>query len=551
MKSTAPPHTIPPDTDFLDQKKNEFLAALYENDVQAAQRIYQEIAVHALGLCRLSEISEKRLNQIQTIYKRFLPVLSKQDAFGIRNTHDRVKALLLNTVRQSSQRMDHVTFLAWKSRLGLRLCQENLLFRTAMTFQLTSGCSNYCRRCNEWALPGVRSHFSYDAILEILNTMAAQQNKEISLYGASDPLDWAQADKTISDIIDLLDTLPIEYSLLTKVPKGKTQVLKALLAKHANLSVSITSKNKARINAIEQTLEADISKQHDLDDLLIPAGLDEDFLSIKPSITDGYGTEITPDGAFIIIPTFTSALHPFGHKKIPVTRETDFFPVKKTGRTALLVDYFKPLQGYDLDGNKAHLPGLLDVQVESILLDNGTDQLTPPGMRSLKEYLSIFERPARLQRKKMTLSVVKRLKKQFLCRGRFKQLPAHSRDTYLKKINHHLDLCQEKKCVQAKLHAVSFFLTEVHHYQQRHPEKLKIVQFLLKDEISNSFKTHGDQEKSHTPQTWLSDPDLDAFGLFRFYLFSLLSPVKRQPVLDFILAYASAYDPLTDIFVPV
>jgi len=221
--------------------------------------------------------------------------------------------------------------------------------------------------------------------------MADQDNDDISLYGASDPLDWTENKKTISDIIEYLEKLPLGYSLLTKVPRGKESLLKNLLEINANLSVSITSKNKVRIKKIEQALGKPISKQHDLEELLIPARLDEDFISIKPSITDGYGTEITPDGAFIIIPTFTSALHPFGHKKIRITSATTFFPVKKIGRKALLVDYFKPLEGYDLNKNKYHLDRLLDVQIESIILDNGSDELTPPGMRSLKEYLSIFE----------------------------------------------------------------------------------------------------------------------------------------------------------------
>ena len=160
--------------------------------------------------------------------------------------------------------------------------------------------------------------------------MADQDNDEISLYGASDPLDWTQDHRSIMDIIDYFKALPMEYSLLTKVPKGKENLLKKLLKNQANLSVSVTSKNKKRIKEIEQDLDTPLSKQHDLTELLIPARLDEDFMTIKPSITDGYGTEITLDGAFIILPTFTSALHPFGHKKIMVTRATTFFPKKKT-----------------------------------------------------------------------------------------------------------------------------------------------------------------------------------------------------------------------------
>ena len=59
--------------------------------------------------------------------------------------------------------------------------------------------------------------------------MAEQLNDEISLYGASDPLDWEQGEKTISDVVEYLENLPIKYSILTKVPKGKEPVLKTLL----------------------------------------------------------------------------------------------------------------------------------------------------------------------------------------------------------------------------------------------------------------------------------------------------------------------------------
>jgi hypothetical protein len=379
--------------------------------------------------------------------------------------------------------------------------------------------------------------------------MADRKNDEISLYGASDPLDWTVDDKTLPDIIDHLKKLPLEYSLLTKVPKGKRPLLKLLLKNHSNLSVSITSKNKARIKEIEREIGEPISKQHDLEELLIPAGLDEDFISIKPSITDGYGTEITPDGAFIVIPCFTSALYPFGHKKIPVTSNTSFFPVKKTGRKALLVDYFKPLEGYDQNKTRCHLAALLDVQIESIILDNGTDQLTPPGMRSLKEYLSIFEEKARRQRKKMTPSIMKKLKKQFLSTACFKNLSKENKTVFLKKIAGHLKLCKQKHCVSAKLYAISFFLASVHHYTQNHRVKVKMMRFLLKDEIENIFNTYAALVADRSPGEVLTDPAVDAFDAFRFYVFCLLNRSDDHAILDFTQTYPATYDPETDIFV--
>ena len=533
---------------FLEQKKNELLVAIYQENSLDAEQIYADILTHTKANSNLNENTEKLLNQIQTIIKKFYPDLAKHSFLKIKACHNHLKKHILLSIKQSVKNIIHVEFYPWQTKLGLDHRQKSLLYKTAMTFQLTCGCSNFCIRCNEWALPLVRSHFSYHAILKILDSMAEQLNDEISLYGASDPLDWEQGEKTISDVVEYLENLPIKYSILTKVPKGKEPVLKTLLKNNANLSVSITSKNKARIKKIEQDFEKPISKQHDLDELLIPAGLDEDFVSIKPSITDGYGAELTPDGAFIIIPTFTSALHPFGHKKIRVTPETNFFPVKKTGRNALLVDYFKPLEGYDLNRNQYHLDYLLDVQIESIILDNGSDELTPPGMRSLKEYLSIFEEKARLQRKKMTPAILKKLKQQFISDTAFKNLPARNKELYLNKVNSHLNLCKKPACLSAKLSAISFFLESVFFYAQKNQVKINIMQFLLKDEISRTFHSFSHDVSHRPPEDILTDPFMDSFKIFRYYIFCLLNDCNNSVILEFIKTCPSVYDPVADIF---
>jgi len=532
--------TIQTSDSFLEQKKNELLSAVYEGHHQSVEKIYQNIVKHIPASLKFSENSEKLLNQIQAIIKRFYPDSAKNSFLEIQECNISLKKHLLSSIKQSSGSINHIDFQTWEEELDLNRLQKNLIYKTAMTFQLTKGCSNYCRRCNEWALPGVRSHFSYKAILKMLTHMADQGNDEVSLYGASDPLDWAEDKKTIADILKYLKKTPFGYSILTKVPKGKENVLKTLLKMDSNLSVSMTSKNKVRIKKIEKDIGKPISKQHDLDELLIPAGLDEDFVSIKPSITDGYGTEITPDGAFIIIPTFTSALHPFGHKKIKVTSKTKFFPTKKTGRTALLIDYFKPLEGYYLNQTQCHLAYLLDVQIESIILDNGTNELTPPGMRSLKEYLSIFEEKARLQRKKMTPSVLKKLKQQWFS----------NKNLYLRKKNHHLNLCKKEGCLSSKLSALSYFLESISCYVQKNHVKTKIMQFLLKDEIEESYRTDSDLSGHNLlPQGLFIDPSIDSFNIFRRYVFCLLNKSNDSAVLKFIETHPSIYDPVADIFV--
>jgi len=548
MTGQTQPDISQPVDPFLEQKKNQLLGALYEDDFPAFEQIFISLLTYTQKKPQPDEYSEKLLTQVKTILRKFRSSIEQQCSPKFFIYQDRLKKHILTSIKQSAMAVRHVKFQEWESRLGLNIRQKKLLYKTTMTFQLTSGCSNYCRRCNEWALPKVRSHFSYEAILNIIDQLVIHKNDDISLYGASDPLDWQEEGKTISDVIDAVEDLTIHYNILTKIPRGKETTLKTLLKKNANLAVSMTKKNKTRIKKIEQDLKQPITKQHDLDELLIPAGLDEDFVTIKPSITDGYGVEITPDSAFVIIPAFTSALHPFGHKKLKITSATTFFPAKKTGRNALLVDYFKPLEGYDLDQKRTHLTRLLDVQIESILLDNGTDELTPPGMRSLKEYLSIFEEKARIQRRKMTPSILGHLKNKALSNTPFKKLSRKDKQTYLKKVHRHIDLCKEEKCRQLKRCAISFFLESISDYVKRNPDKNKIIRFLLKDEIQSIFKSYADTLKGQSPEIILVDPRFDSFVIFRFYVFCLLTQSNNDTIFSFIQSFPSVYDPVSDLF---
>ncbi len=542
---------------YLETKRLELLSAFYEMDYSLAYTLYCQIFDYVRKKETLDENDLKRLNQIQTSCKKLKFDPAADEFSDLEELYNRLGQLITENVKTEVHNIQYTSFAQWGKKTSLSEPQKKLVFKTAMTFQLTTGCSNFCRRCNEWALPGVRKHFSYSAVKEILFNMAEQDNHEISLFGASDPLDWQHTDKTIFDIVEQVKQTPIECSLLTKVPKGKSSLLKKLINQQSNLSVSVTAKNLKRIQRIQEGISQPLSKQHETDDLLIPAGLDEDFISVKPSITDGYGTEITPDGAFIIIPAFTSALYPFGHKKIRVTSDTSFFPVKKTGRHALLVDYFKPLSGYALDQTPCYLDNLLDAQVESIILDTGEDELTPPGMRSIKEYLSIFEEKARLQRKKMTLSVMRRLKKQFLAHSRFKNLVPAKRDLYLKKIKNHLDLCKKKECKQAKIHTISFFLNSILAYQENNPLKIKILKKLLNNELDKNIFSQTDILKK--VDITFSNHKTNSFNIFRSLVQGLVglpdfTPENKnliyQAARKFIQENPAIYDPVADLFVP-
>lgn len=533
---------------FLENTKNQFLVHLYQGDQKGICDVLCSLADRIEGVEFLTENDEKSVRQVLTAVKQFSAMIASLDADN--SIFSRAKSLkntISALVRSNTQTAGYIHFSKWKNQLCFITNQLDLIFKTTMTLQLTKGCSHFCRRCNEWAIPGIRAHFSFSAVSHLLTAMNEQGNPEISLYGASDPLDWEDKPSTLQDIVDHITPMPMDYGLLTKVPKGKAGLLEQLLKKEANLSVSVTGKNKTRIKRIEAHIDFPLAKQHDSDDLLIAAGLDEDFTTVKPSITDGYGTEITPDGAFIIIPTFTSALHPFGHKKIAVTPSTLFFPEKKTGRHALLKDYFKPLKGYDLNQDTVFLEGLLDCQVESIILDNGTDELTPPGMRSIKEYLSIFDDTARIRRKKMTLSVLKHLKGSTLKNRTFKTLSPDKKENYRKKIKCHLDLCRRDMCAEYKCHALSFFLDAVSRYLKKNQLKKTILTHLLKNEIEQYPSLESNMENTSLKARF-ANSKIDSFSEFRFWMIRLFFRPAKANVQDFINAYHTVYDPVTDMF---
>ena len=189
------------------------------------------------------------------------------------------------------------------------------------------------------------------------------------------------------------------------------------------------------------------------------------------------------------------------------------------------------------------------MQVESIILDNGSEKLTPPGMRSLKEYLEIFKEKPRLQRKKMTRSVIKRLKKQFVSDTNFKNMPVDKKALYLKKIITHMNLCKKNRCQAFNLAAISFFLRAVSDYIQKNPFKTKIMQFLLQDEIKHISDTHTKLCIKTPPENLFNNPEINSFEIFRFYVFSLLNQSNDRAVLEFIKTSPSAYDPVADLFI--
>lgn len=527
----------------MENLKNRILVALFSQNTYQLKVLLDQAAETAKNP-GLGETDEKYLRQAQTALVRHKHQLDTDT--GLKRQIKHLRRLLAEKVCRAEP--GHMGYGAWKNCLNLVPWQYPYVFSEAITFQMTSGCSNFCRRCNEWALPKVRRHFSFDAVNTFIQKFLEHGNRDLALYGGSDPLDWCDLPHDITHVLNRLEGL-CHFSLLTKIPTGKGELAKALIKAGIPMSVSLTDRNRNKIGLLEMQMGQPFTKQHATADLLIPAGLDEDFSTVKPSITDSYGTEISLDGCFSVIPAFTSALHPFGHKKIRITAQSAFIPRKKIGRPALLVDYFKPLdvvteQGFSI------LPALLDVQVENILFDNGRDELTPPGMRSIREYFDVFSDNARCKRKNLTPSVVKRIKNRYLNATRFHDLCPAKQIALKNEILDHVRFTRKDIVAQARTCSISFFLAAIHAYIQSQPIKCQIIRQLTLQEYMDLAVLFQDTDPMLPISQRLESPDTDPWLLFRYHALSLVHKGLTKQVDQFIQGYPGIFHPEKDRFIP-
>ncbi|MCK5101030.1 MAG: hypothetical protein KAR45_23170 [Desulfobacteraceae bacterium] len=211
----------------FDTIRDDILASLYSHDYKKFEKTFSDLLKKLKSCPTLSENAQKSLYQINAIAEKF----KKADACADLNK------FLKNQARLETKNPIIIGYNTWKTDLGIDDQTLKILFSTTINLQLSTGCSNYCKRCNEWALPGVRKHFSYNAVIEIAKNLARENNKEYALYSASDPLDWKDdqqgQNKDITHLMEALlnESLTPAYGLLTKVPKGKELIFKQLIKK--------------------------------------------------------------------------------------------------------------------------------------------------------------------------------------------------------------------------------------------------------------------------------------------------------------------------------
>ncbi len=534
--------------------RRELLACLYNRNFRKAEKLVERIVALMERQPDLSEADQKALNQIWHSLKHFEDAIMAGGGRRLSAYIRRLRQNMVGVVREQTRRAGSIDYEQWRETIGLNGNTLETLFKTTACLQLTIGCGNFCRRCNEWALPGVRKHFTLDAAQKIIEHLFQCGNDQFVLYSASDPLNWRDGSRDITAILDFMEARGFQprYGLLTKAPRGTQNIMRALIARKADMAVSVTAKNRAKIRRIEKQAHKRLALQHDYDELLIASGLDEDLATIKSSITDNYGVEITPEGAFLIIPTFTSALNLTGQARLPVSSQTELFLPLKTGREALTVEYFKPFRALDPQGREFFLETLLKPQVENILLDNGAESVTPPGMMNLREYFSIYQPEAVMRRKRMVRPVIKKLQQQILLpRAADADQRRQDRIRFKQKARDYLAFCQMELVIEFKRNALSFYLQAASAFLQRYSVEQEIIKHLRKEDRDRSEKRYGDRfnARDRDVESFLMESMHDTFERFQFLVLRLVENPGMTPVQRFIRANPSQYDPARDRFV--
>ena len=541
-------------TNIYENERVAFIAAMICGDVGAAQNLLAGVQARLQVLAPLSEADQKAINQMLAAAKQISHPSWKAAGQTLRQTRTRVKTALAQVVRAEVRSVEYIGYADWRNRLGPDDARYRVMLKNVATCQLSVGCSNFCRRCNEWALAGVRRHFSFDAAQCIVTDLHTVGNDRYALYGASDPLDYRCGDRTIADLLRFMQKQGYvnRFGLLTKVPRGSENLAKQFLEEDVDIAVSLTEKNRSRVARLEKRVGKKFKTHHDTVELMIPAGLDEDFSTVKSSITDNYGIEFTPEAAWMVIPTFTSALQPTGQCRLPVTAESDWFIQKRVGRDALPVEYFKPLSVCGKDGRNFVLDHLLAPQIENILLDNGDQALTPPGMMNLSEYFKTFDPAIVRHRKHLAPVAIENLRRQvFQSADRMGRDQQAFEAAFARKKRDYLDFCDPEKVAGFKRKVFGYFLAAVADYLNTHPAEREIVRYLRRAAADAWNANMGGKNRPGMPlvDTLFSDSGMNTFDCFSYCLNRLLVNPADDALDAFISTTPASYDSESGRFV--
>jgi hypothetical protein len=176
--------------------------------------------------------------------------------------------------------------------------------------------------------------------------------------------------------------------------------------------------------------------------------------------------------------------------------------------------------------------------------------LSPPGMRNLKEYFTIFDEPARKRRKQMTPSILRGLKHPLFPSGRYHTLKEDQKQQYRRKIAAHLDFCKKPVVIQSRMHAAAFFLDAVLGYLAGHDAQKQIIARLVRAEARHLESMYGPMAGIADPKQMFSTAGHPFFDLFRYYVTGLVFDRHISGIQRFVQTYPAVYDPVPDRFVP-
>ena len=535
----------------FEKERTAFIAALVRGDIATASALLTKVQDRVRAHSRIFEADQKAVNQMLVAAKKLDARFQKTDRQHLQKRRKQLKTALAQVARSQVHQVAYTGYRDWQRKLGLDEARYQVMLQNVAACQLSVGCSNFCRRCNEWALAGVRGHFTFEAAQQIVKKLDRAGNDRYALYSASDPLDYRCGGRTIADLLRNMQGrgYRTQFGLLTKVPKGSERLARQFLEAGVDIAVSLTEKNRSRVARIEARAGKQFSAHHDTADLLIPAGLDEDFATVKSSVTDNYGIEITPEGATMVIPTFTSALNPTGQCRLPVTAATDWFIKKRVGRDALPVEYYKPLKVVRPDGTEGVLDRLLAPQVENVLLDNGNRGATPPGMMDLAEYLKTFDPAVARHRKKLAPVAIANLRRQVHANAGGTKGDREALDRmFARKKRDYLDFCDPEKVLGFKRKAVSYLLAAAADYLKTHPSEREIIRYLRRKDVAAVDERFGGAGRIDIADR-VADFGAAAFDSFSSLLFRLLADPADGALSAFLAANPAGYDPDCDRFV--
>jgi hypothetical protein len=182
------------------------------------------------------------------------------------------------------------------------------------------------------------------------------------------------------------------------------------------------------------------------------------------------------------------------------------------------------------------LERLIEAQIENILLDNGSEELTPPGMMTMKEYFRTYEPDAVKRRKMLLPAVAKGLRKEILVQEKYKENSRQERlNDFKQRVRDYSESCQMQNVIRYKKNAFSYYLRSITGYLKTHPvEREMILHLRQKDrkKYEKDYRVINGNDSSL--DSLLEESETNSFNLFQILIFKLIENPDNKIIQTFI-----------------